>query len=225
MGVPGFTSEASLGRTLGRYRTSGSANYGEAHRDQFLTPAYGPSSHAPCDDCLSLCLEIYGICFAGSLLWPPGQVGCFTEHLACTARCELGPACCPKRCTFEFGEGRGCCDADEQCVDINSPNTRTAGCCPSDQVVCSGECCPKGGFCCDGTCCPAGYFCRDGLFCEREFIGRFPTTPPPTPPPPLNKWCVYFGGTSCGRGCCPRGTECCGVLDDGRPNCMTNCLH
>jgi hypothetical protein len=226
--MPNFTAEASLYRTRGAYRTSRSAGFGDPQHSHFVTLAYGPSSHAACDDCLQLCLEIYGICFAGAIFWPPAQFGCLTEHAACTARCEFGPACCPKRCTFELGEGAGCCDADEQCVDIKSPNTRTAGCCPSDQVVCAGQCCQKGATCCAGICCPPGYFCRDGLYCEREFIGTFPTTPPPVLPPSkpiLKKLCMALGGEPCGRGCCPPGLECCGVLPDGRPDCMTSCLR
>ena len=221
MNMPNFTAETSLYRTTGRYRTSGSSGFSDPQHSQSVTLAYGPSSHAACDDCLMGCVESYFVCLATTL-----SLGCFARYLACVPRCEFGPACCPKRCNFELGEGRGCCDADEQCVDINSPqaNTRTAGCCPGDQIVCAGTCCAKGASCCDEICCPPGFFCRDGLFCEREFPGRFPTTPAPSLPP-LNKWCKYFGGfTSCGRGCCPPGTECCGALSDGRPDCMPNCL-
>lgn len=236
MNMPNFTAEASLYRTRGTYRTSRSSGFGDPQHSNLVTPAYGPSSHAPCDTCLLSCVVGYGICFASAALkWPPALLGCFTAYANCIAVCEFGPACCPKRCKFELGEGRGCCDADEQCVDVNrqghSPNTRTAGCCPGDQIVCDGRCCAKGATCCDGICCPAGFFCRDGLYCEREFVGTFPNTPPPSVPEPpspiesLKKWCLFVGREPCGNGCCPPGKQCCGVLSDGRPDCMTLCVR
>jgi hypothetical protein len=220
MKMPEFTAEASLYRTNGRYRTSTSSSLGDLQHSHFVTPAYHPTSHARCDDCLAKCIESFGLCLVGAVFWPPASSACVTESWACAAICSLGPWCCPKRCKFDLGDlaGGGCCDADEQCVDPSDPNSRS-GCCPSDQSVCGGRCCAKGATCCGNECCPAGWFCIDG-FCS-EFPG--PLLPPKgTPPEPSpHKWSQCIAGyTPCNGNCCPPGKECCG---DGV--CRWTCLH
>lgn len=218
---------------------------------QSLLPAYYPGRQTTrdgCDRCLLRAGRDYATCMAGVAV---GSISCTIFYAACfgtgAALCwghlawHIGECvtddCCPKRCGAinPLEPGQGCCDADEQCVDIYDPNSRQ-GCCPSDQIVCAGKCCGKGDFCCGdtccpekgnkccgGTCCPEAYHCRDGLFCEPQYIGEFPTTPPPKPPKRLFNYCK-IGYTPCGPTCCAPGLECCSV-GGGQVACMTNCVR
>jgi len=233
MNMPGFTAEASLYKTSNRYRAS-NLEYGDKPSGEAIILSYfpGPATQAVCDTCLKRAVRDHGICLVsaavGSAVCGPfypvcfgaAAGGCWVKLVWDLGECAIDD-CCPKLCSGinPFEPGTGCCDENETCVDRYDSNSR-GGCCPSDQIVCSGKCCAKGEFCCGETCCPAGYFCREGVFCEREFIGSFPTTPPP--PSPVNN-CI-FGGEPCGSKCCPPGLVCCGVYG-GQPDCKTSCLH
>jgi hypothetical protein len=170
--------------------------------------AYHPKSHEACDACLNSCLTTFTICSAGALAFPPLLLGCVKTSWLCAGACSVG-ACCPKRCEVDADlAGGGCCDADEQCVDKSDPNSRS-GCCPSDQMVCSGQCCPLGSTCCGGLCCDA-LFCIDG-FCT-DYV-PFPTTPP-APDAPTESDCSVPGATPCQRPwgewlCCAPDMVCC----------------
>lgn len=242
MSVPEFTAEASLYRTSGRYRSSGSEG-SVLWSGESIVPAYypGTATQANCNRCLKTAQKNFGWCLGiggagcglGCIAAGPFYAACFASCMGgvlatCdvnllreSAACALDD-CCPKACGTPnpFDPGAGCCDKNEQCVDRYDPNSR-GGCCPSDQIVCGGKCCAKGESCCGETCCPAGYFCRDGWICESQFIGSFPTTPPP--PAPVNN-CI-FGGVPCGSKCCPPGLECCGLFSNGQPDCKMSCLH
>lgn len=235
MNMPGFTAEASLYRTSGRYRASAS-DFGGSPLSEPIVPAYfpGPGTQAACNTCLEGCAKNNAICsfLAMQPLWgcifPPAcpvaaaiagslLAGCQTTHLICSAGCVVpGPwtSCCPKVCSFPnpLEPGEGCCDEGENCVDRFDPNARH-GCCPSDQSVCGGKCCAKGDSCCGDECCPAGWFCVDG-FCSQSV--SFPTgEPPPPPPSPPGPWYCLLGWEPCQVSpsrwvCCPPGKECCG---------------
>src|SRR5262245_10808751 len=237
MNIPQFTAQASLYRSSNLCRPAGPQG-AKLWSGEGIAPAYypGPATQAECQKCLKSVINDYFYCVAFTG-FPLSLGHCQLQYYRDVFKCEVD-VCYPKRCEGLglFGEGDGCCDADETCVAQGDPNSRS-GCCPSDQIVCAGTCCrssccgdiccPPGYFCCGDTCCPPGYHCRDGWICEREFIGRFPTTPPPAPPAPSDKWCILMGGEPCGRGCCPLGLECCGLKSDGSPDCKRYCpaLH
>ena len=231
MNIPGYTAEASLYSTSGRYRASAS-DFGGSPSNEAIVPAYfpGPGTQAACNSCLEDCAKANVTCnaIASAELaicgwWNPvcaiaaaaTFAGCFTQGLLCPAVCTLpGPwtSCCPKVCGFPnpFEPGEGCCDEGENCVDRFDPNARQ-GCCPSDQSVCGGRCCAKGATCCGNECCPAGWFCVDG-FCSQfvSFGTGWPAPPPPITDPYEELRLCPLWWTPCGRGCCAPDRECCG---------------
>lgn len=227
MNMPLFTAEASLYRTSGHYRSSGSEcvdlRFGES-----IVPAYFPGSatREKCSDCFETCVETlllcegaglaacgvgciwslfaYGACFAGC--FGPWTAACSGAAVSCELYCATRK-CCPKACEVPnpFNPGQGCCDSGEQCVDESDPNAR-GGCCPSGQSVCGGKCCLPGDICCGDACCPAGFNCQQGVCC-----------PPDKPnvcsgiccagPCDQNGVCCEAPGYMCGGKCCFG--ECC----------------
>jgi len=235
--LPGFTAQASLYRSGGRYAGSLDAAPGPS-----VALAYfpGPATQARCSSCTSNCASNLAICSAlaavplVACVFPPAcpfaaaaagaaLAACNATSLVCLAKCELTSDCCPKRCGpgNPFDPGDGCCDDGEHCVSRGDPNSRQ-GCCPSDRAVCGGRCCDAGHSCCGDTCCPPGYFCREGGFCSQFPSDLLPPPGTPPPPPPQNN-CI-FGGAPCGTKCCPPGLQCCNVVQ-GQPVCATSCLH
>jgi hypothetical protein len=243
--TPAFTAEASLYRTSGHYRSSGS-EYGGLLAGETIVPTFipGAQTQRDCNTCLKACatglvtcttlgaagcgvgciasLLFYGACFAGCM--GTVLIGCDLAAVSCVAACSA-TVCCPKICGTPnpFDPGQGCCDENEQCVDRYDPNSRQ-GCCPSDQHVCGGKCCAQGYSCCGDTCCPPDYYCRDGRFCSEHMSDLLPPpgTPPPTPPKRPINYCK-IGWQPCGGTCCAPGLQCCDV--GGGVACMTSCLH
>lgn len=232
MNIPEFTAQASLYRTNNRYRSSGLES-GDLWYSGSIVPTYypGPAAKAACDKCLTSARDDYFKCV---LLqgFPLSLIHCTLGAWWNAGSCVVED-CCPKRCEFSIEAGKGCCDADEHCVDPGDPNSRS-GCCPSDQDVCAGKCCAKGEkccgdlccakghFCCGDTCCPSNMMCDNGSCTYPSFGGEAPPPPhvyPPIKPiDPSHPHCDP-GWTPCMAGCCPPGLRCCG------PVCAEVCVN
>jgi hypothetical protein len=235
MKMPGFTADASLYGTSGRYRVSAS-EFGALQSWQSIVPAYRPSTETmkQCTKCQTACGVSLAFCEAGAVpacvtpITCAAALGvCSLEYLGCLVKCTLPVVgdCCPKPCRFPdpLNPGIGCCDEGENCVDESDPNSRS-GCCPSDQNVCGGKCCSKGDTCCGSECCPPGWFCSDGV-CSQSV--PFPGGTPPEPPKPSPGSGVFDVcppmWTHCKDKCCRPGLECC-IKAGGATTCQTRCV-
>jgi hypothetical protein len=226
MTLPGFSAGYSLYRASGHYRSAEGSPFDGSQISQWAVPAYYPKSESmgKCQARLEGCLQAYGICVAGALLFPPAIAACNVAQLTCTGiALAPGTDCCPKVCELDpFNQpGGGCCDYDEHCVDIEDPNSRH-GCCPAGQNVCGGKCCRPGEKCCGGSCCPSaaeccgdecgcseGRVCQNGTCVYPPFGPYTPVDPGVTQIPKPESGCPP-GWKECRNFCCAPDMKCCG---------------
>jgi hypothetical protein len=263
MNIPQFTAQASLYRTRGQYSAAWS-DVGALLPAETIVPAYYPGSgtQRDCSNCLEavakgliicdgtaavtaavVCATTGIISFGISCAVAAGALAaalatCDGAALVATGVCAA-TTCCPKLCGTPnpLDPGRGCCDADEACVDQNDPNSRN-GCCPRDQRVCAGKCCAAGESCCGDMCCPQPNHCCGGSCCAPyepccgdRCCSFLP--PPDTPPPPPPKHGCPSGNAPCGfpdssgviRTCCGPGLECCNYSAEFGADCRKLCLQ
>ena len=142
MNPPGFTAQASLYRTSGRYRASASES-GISPPSKAIVPAYlpGPDTQARCNSCMEKCTDRASYCntaataLLAGCVFPPlcpaaaaaagaALADCQALLLGCTATCSLPrpelfgvkllgeSPCCPKVCGFTHPFAHG-----EGCCD------------------------------------------------------------------------------------------------------------
>jgi hypothetical protein len=249
MSIPEFTAESSLYRTSNRYRSS-VADFGDSIADQSVVAAYipGPRTQERCSGCTDPCVGLRDICLAkvalgvlegcagtlgfgcgAAIAWGYVQTaGCYAHYAECFGLCQIPSnplwesPCCPKVCGIHIPgiAGSGCCDHGETCKGLGMQENTRDGCCPVGRD-CGSVCCAAGENCCGEICCPSNYFCIDSNTCVE--YPTFPNTPPP--PRPESGCYLFEGGSPCGSKCCYGGLQCCGVLENGQPDCKTSCLR
>jgi hypothetical protein len=211
MRLPGFSAEASLYKTSGNYRMSGT--FGQANgtiqpmvtiRSDFETTATYESllnsfwreslgrdvsiwmdSRTCCQNCLSKTLCADEQCRRQRL--SSCSIQCNAADIG-GCGCPPGRAVCEGECCGEgqVCTGSGCCSPNQVCNDRCCGLTQICtpvGCCAWNSVVCKDRCCPPGWSCTSEGC------GSPGLYCESA-------------PCPSGKFCCG------GKICCPAGTEC-----------------
>jgi hypothetical protein len=95
MNIPGFTAEASLYKTSGSYRSTGS-EFGDLRSGEAIVPAYFPGSatQARCNRCLEIATRNFAGCLAtGSAACGLTCIASGPGYPVCFAACEGGGSC------------------------------------------------------------------------------------------------------------------------------------
>jgi hypothetical protein len=155
MSIPGFSADASLGRSVQPYATAGmsfTATMGVslALGLQYPPPPPNCPTFGPCD---SKCMSTVKPCTGGAY-----QVSCCGTGFECkngSCVCPAPNTACGRTCTNLQSDPNNCGGCGRTCV--NGQKCSAGSCiCPSGTALTNGVCCAAALVGSGGICCPAG---------------------------------------------------------------------